>query len=174
MVKINAKLILTIGIVVLTTLVALLGGSIAHSYLYNNIWLASGNEIPECQNPNDNSFACPHSDPEYYHGFFWSNRIMTISILVVGTVFGVKLYRKKTDKVTKKPLVIMLCIIMLIIIMVFSIGHFRTQMYYEGAYDFVMFDCFDERGRGDLHVKIIYQNDTHVIDNKSCKWEKRR
>lgn len=104
MVKMKVKLLLTIGIVVLTTLVALLGGSIAHSYIYNNIWLASGNETPECQTPNDNRFTCPHTDPEYYHGFFWSNRIMTISILVAGTVFGANLYRKRTEKITKNHL----------------------------------------------------------------------
>ena len=81
----------------------------------------------------------------------WSNKIMTISILVAGTVFGVHLYRKKTDNITKKPFFIMLCIIILVIIMVFAIGHLRTQNYYEGAYDFVMFDCFDERGQHPRH-----------------------
>lgn len=163
-----------IGIVVFTTLVALVGGSIAHYHLYNAIWLASGNDTPECMIPNPNPFTCPHTDQEYHDGFDWSNKIMTILILVAGTVFGVKLYRKKTDKVTKKPLVIMLCIIIFVIIMVFAMGHLRTQNYYEGAYDFVMFDCFDERGRGDMHDKIIYQNDTHVIDNKNCQWELRK
>ena len=95
-------LTIVIGIVVFTTIVELMGGSIAHSYLYNNIWLASDNDIPECLTSYDNGFTCPHTDPEYYHGFYWSNKIMTISILVAGTVFGVKLYRKKTEKITKK------------------------------------------------------------------------
>ena len=167
-------LAILIGLVVFTTLVALVGGSIAHSYIYNHIWLASGNDTPKCMTPNDNSFTCPHTDPEYFHGFDWSNKIMAISILVAGTVFGVNLYRKRAEKITKKPLVIMLCIIVLVVIMVFAIGHFRTMSYYEGAYDFVMFDCFDERSRGDLHAKIIYQNDTHVIDNKNCQWELRK
>ena len=167
-------LVVLIGTVVLTTLIALVGGSIAHSHLYNAIWLASGNDTPECLTPNPNVFTCPHTDPEYHDGFDWSNKIMTISILVAGTVFGIKLYRKRVDKVTKKPFLIMLCIIILVIIMVFAIGHLRTQHYYEGAYDSVMFDCFDERGRGDLHAKIVYQNATHVIDNKNCQWELRK
>ena len=168
-------LTIVIGIVVFTTIVELMGGSIAHSYLYNNIWLASDNDTPECLTSYDNGFTCPHTDPEYYHGFYWSNKIMTISILVAGTVFGVKLYRKKTEKITKKPLVIMACVIVLIVIMVFAMGHFRTQSYYEGAYDFVMFDCFEERANAPtLHVKIVYQNATHVIDNKNCQWEIRQ
>ena len=100
--KRSTVLVILIGIVVFTTLVALLGGSIAQSYLYNNIWLANGNETPECLSPYDNSFTCPHTDPEYYHGFYWSNRIMTISILIAGTVFGLNLYRRRTEKITKK------------------------------------------------------------------------
>ena len=172
--KRSITLAVLIGLVVFTTLVALVGGGIAHSHLYNKIWLGNGNDPPECMTPNDNIFTCSHTDPEYYHGFYWSNHLMTISILVAGTVFGAKIYRKKADKITKKPFVIMACIIMLIVIMVFALGHFRTQNYYEGTYDFVMFDCFDERGRGDLHAKIIYQNDTHVIDNKNCQWELRQ
>ena len=65
----------------------------------------------------------------------------------------------------------MACVIVLIVIMVFAMGHFRTQSYYEGAYDFVMFDCFEERANAPtLHVKIVYQNATHVIDNKNCQW----
>ena len=172
--KHSVVLVILIGTVALTTLIALVGGSIAHYHLYNTIWLASGNDIPECMTPNPNVFVCPHTDPEYHNWFDWSNKIVTISILAAGTVFGVNLYRKRVDKITKKPLVIMLCIIVLVIIMVFAIGHFRTQNYYEGAYDFVMSDCFDERGRGDLHAKIIYQNDTHIIDNKNCQWELRK
>ena len=39
-------LVILIGTVVLTTLIALVGGSIAHSHLYNAIWLASGNDTP--------------------------------------------------------------------------------------------------------------------------------
>ena len=168
-------LAILIGIVVFTTLVALVGGSIAHGYLYNKIWLADGNDPPECMTPNDNRFTCPHTDPEYYHGFYWSNHIMTISILIAGSVFGVKLYRIKADRITKKPIVIMACIITLVVIMIFAIGHFRTQGYYEGAYDVVMFDCFDERANvPTLHAKIIYQNATHVIDNKNCRWELRK
>ena len=170
----SVMLVVLIGIVTLTTLIALAGGSIAHYHIYNTLWLASGNDTPECLAPNPNVFTCPHTDQEYHDGFNWSNHIMAILILAAGTVSGVKLYRKKTDRVTIKPFVIMLCIIILIMIMVFSMGHLRTQNYYEGAYDFVMFDCFDERGRGDLHAKIIYQNSTHVIDNKNCQWELRK
>ena len=172
--KRSIMLAILIGFVVFTTLIALVGGSIAHSYLYNKIWIASGNDTPECMTPNPNVFTCAHTDPEYYHGFYWSNHITQFSILIAGIILGIKLCMKKTDKITKKPFIIMVCIIVLVIIMVFAIGYFRAQSYYEGAYDFVMFDCFDERGRGDLHAKIIYQNDTHVIDNKNCQWKLRK
>ena len=168
-------LAILIGFVVFTTFVVLIGGGIAHSHFYNKMWLANGNNPPECMTNYDNSFTCPHTDPEYYHGFYWSNHIMTLSILVGGTVFGIKLYRMKTDKIPKKPIVIMACIIVLVVIMVFTIGHFRTQSYYEDGYDVVMFDCFNERATTpNLHAKIIYQNDTHVIDNKNCQWELRK
>ena len=52
---------------------------------------------------------------------------------------------------------------------------FENSKLHEGAYDFVMFDCFDERATvPNLHAKIIYQNATHVIDNKNCQWELRK
>ena len=168
-------LAILIGSVVFTTMVALIGGSIAHSYLYNNIWLASGNDSPECMTPYANPFACPHTDPEYYHGFFWSSHIMDIIIWTAGIVFGTILYRKKTSSITKKPFIIMACLIVLVVLLIFSIGYFRTLSYYEGAYDFVMFDCFDERAPNPtLHSTIVYQNATHVIDNKNCQWELRK
>ena len=88
-------LVILVMIIIFTTMVALLGGSIAHSYLYNKIWLANGNDPPECMTPNSNVFTCPHTDTKYYHGFYWSNHIMTISILITGIVFGIKFYRKK-------------------------------------------------------------------------------
>ncbi len=156
-------------------MVALLGGSIAHSYLYNKIWLANGNDPPECMTPNSNIFTCPHTDTEYYHGFYWSNHIMTISILITGIVFGIKFYRKETNKIITNSFVLMACVIVLAVILIFTMGHFRTQSYYEGAYDFVMFDCFDERASNpNLHAKIIYQNATHIIDNKNCEWQTRQ
>ena len=69
----------------------------------------------------------------------------------------------------------MACVIVLVLMLVFAMGHFRTQSYYEGAYDFVMFDCFDERTPNpNLHAKIIYQNNTHIIDNKNCEWQTRQ
>ncbi len=98
----KAKLFIIIGIVIFSTIVALVGGGIAHSYLYNKIWISSGNGPPECMTNYDNRFTCPHTDPEYYHGFYWSNKIMTISILIAGTVFGVNLYIKRTEKIIKK------------------------------------------------------------------------
>lgn len=168
----SVLLVLLIVLVVFTTLVALVGGSIAHSYLYNKIWLSSGNESPECMAPYNNIFACPHTDAEYYHGFYWSSHIMDIVIWGAGIVFGMKLYKKKTNDITKKPFIVMVGLIVLVVLLIFSIGHFRTQNYYEGAYDFVMFDCFDERAPvQNMHAVIIYQNNTHVIDNKNCEWE---
>ncbi|MCH9658236.1 hypothetical protein K0U27_06005 [archaeon] len=168
-------LIILIGIIVFTTIVALIGGSIAHSYIYNQIWLADGNDPPECMKSYANHFACPHTDAEYYHGFYWSNHMMDILILTTGIVLGIRLYRKKTNNITKKPFIIMVGLIVLVVLLIFSIGHFRIQSYYEGSYDFVMFDCFDERAPvPTLHAAIIHQNDTHVIDNKNCQWELRQ
>ena len=89
-------------IVIFTTMVVLIGGSILHSSLYNKIWIANGNDPPECMTPNSNVFTCPHTDAEYYHGFYWSNHIMTISILITGIVFGIKFYRKKNKQNHKK------------------------------------------------------------------------
>ena len=167
-------LVILVMIVVFTTLIALVGGGIAHSSLYNKIWLANGNEPPECMTPNDNIFTCHHTDAEYYHGFYWSSHITQFSILIAGIVFGVKLCSKKTDKIPKKSLIIIAIIIVFVVMLVFTLSYLRTQNYYKGAYRFVMFDCFDERGRGDLHAKIIYQNDTHIIDNKNCEWQTRQ
>ena len=168
-------LAILIGLVIFATLAVMIGASIAHSYIYNQLWLADGNDPPECMKMYANTFACPHTDAEYYHGFYWSNHILDIVILTAGIVFGVQLYRKKTSSITKKPFIIMVCLIALVLLLIFSIGHFRTQSYYEGAYDFVMFDCFDERAPNPtLHAAIIYQNDTHVIDNKNCQWELRK
>ena len=66
-------------------------------------------------------------------------------------------------------------LIVLVVLLIFSIGHFRTQSYYEEAYDFVMFDCFDERAPNPtLHAAIVYHNNTHIIDNQNCQWELRR
>ena len=168
-------LAILIGAVIITTLIVLLGASIAHSHIYNQLWLADGNDIPECLKMYTNTFACPHTDAEYYHGFYWSYHIMDIIIWTIAIIVGVKLYRKKTNSITKKPFIIMVGLIVLVVLLIFSIGHFRTLNYYEGAYDFVMFDCFDERAPNPtLHATIVYQNDTHIIDNKNCQWELRR
>ena len=170
----SISLAILIGLVIFTTLVVLLGSSIAHSYIYNQIWLAD-NDTPECMTPYANPFVCPHTDAEYHHGFYWSSHITQFSILIVGAISGIQLYRKKTNSIIKKPFIIMICLIVLVMLMIFSIGHFRTQSYYEGAYDFVMYDCFDERAiNPTLHAKILYQNDTHIIDNKNCQWELRK
>ena len=59
------------------------------------MWLADGNDPPKCMKMYVNTFACPHTDAEYYHGFYWSSHIMDIIIWSAGIVFGVKLYRKK-------------------------------------------------------------------------------
>ena len=173
--KRSIVLIILIGIVVSATLVALVGGSMAHSYLYNKIWLDGGNDPPECMASYVNLFACPHTDAEYYHGFYWSSHIMDIIIWIAGIILGVKLYKRKTDKIRKKHFVIIVGIIVLVVVLIFAIGYANTQIYYEGAYRFVMFDCFDERAPiPTLHAAIIYQNDTHIIDNKNCQWEIRK
>ena len=173
--KRSIMLVILIGIVVFTTMIALVGGGIVHSSLYNKIWLANGNEPPECMTPNDNIFTCSHTDAEYYHGFYWSSHITQFSILIAGIVFGVKLCSKKTYKIPKKSLIIIAIIIVFVVMLVFTLGYLRTQNYYEGAYRFVMFDCFDERAPvPTYHAKIIYQNDTHTIDNKNCEWELRK
>ena len=99
----SVMLAILIGFVIFTTLTALLGASIAHSYLYNQIWLADGNDPPGCMKSYANHFACPHTDAEYYHGFYWSNHMMDILILTAGIVFGIRLYRKKTNSITKNP-----------------------------------------------------------------------
>ncbi len=169
--KRSIMLVILIGIVVFATMVALVGGGIAHSSLYNKIWLANGNDPPECMTPNDNIFTCHHTDAEYYHGFYWSSHITQFSILITGIVLGVKLCRKKTEKLPKKSLLMIAIIIVLVVMLVFTLGHLRTQSYYEGAYRPVMFDCFDERAPNPtLHATIVYQNDTHIIDNKNCQW----
>ena len=168
-------IVILIGLVIFTTLIVLFGANIAHSHIYNQIWLADGNDTPECMKSYANTFACPHTDAEYYHGFYWSSHIMDIIIWSTGIILGVKLYRKKTNSITKKPFIIVAGLIVLVVLLIFSIGHFRTLNYYEGAYDFVMFDCFDERAPNPtLHATIVYQNDTHIIDNKNCQWEIRQ
>ena len=162
-----------IGTVALTTLIVLVGGSMMQSSLYNSIWLASGNDPPECLSLASNAMNCPVTDGEYYHGFYWSNHVTQFSILIAGILLGVKLCRKKTEKIPVRSLVIIACIIALVVTLVFAISYIKTQSYYEWSYDIVMFTCFDERGRPDLRYKIIHQNDTHFIDSKNCEWRER-
>ncbi len=162
-----------IGTVALTTLIVLVGGSMMQSSLYNNLWLASGNDPPECLSLASNDMNCSVTDGEYYHGFYWSSHITQSSILIAGILLGVKLRGRKTEKIPVRLLVIIACIIVLVVVSVFVISYVKTQGYFEWAYDVVMFTCFDERGRPDLRYKIIHQNDTHFIDSKTCEWKER-
>ena len=166
-------LAILIGMVVLTTLIALVGGSMVQSSLYNSIWLASGNDPPECLSLASDAVDCPVTDGQYYHGFYWSNHITQFSILIAGILLGVKLCRKKTEKIPVRLLIIIACIIALVVVLVFVVSYVKTQGHYEWEYDFVMFTCFDERGRRDLPYKITHQNDTHFIDSKNCEWKER-
>jgi hypothetical protein len=88
------RTILLIGVVIFTTFAALFVGGSVTSYLYNIIWLTSGNDTPKClmSVPVEN---CELTDAQYLDGLIlWSN-ITSFSIIVAGAVIGIMLYRRK-------------------------------------------------------------------------------
>ena len=89
--KINFLII--IGIVIFGTFAAMVAGSIASSYLYNKIWLASGNDLSECM-----KFVYVENctlGNEYLEGLDFWGKLVSFGILIIGVVIGVIICKNK-------------------------------------------------------------------------------
>jgi len=89
------RTIVLIGIVSFGTFFALIFGSAASSYIYNETWLANDNEIPECVMSPAVDVNCSQNYDEYLNGLFWWSSFVGSIILAVGSMFAVIIYKKR-------------------------------------------------------------------------------
>jgi hypothetical protein len=87
--------VLLIGMIIVNTFMALIFSADATRYLYNQTWLANGNEIPECLMHAFTVVNCPQTDREYLDGLFWWSNTVEIGILILGTVLSVMTYKRR-------------------------------------------------------------------------------
>ena len=89
------RFLIIVVIVIFATFVALIFGAVATSYLYTKIWLASGNDVPECLKFASNVIHCEQMNNEYIRGLDLWSIFISFSILITSVIVVIKLYIKK-------------------------------------------------------------------------------
>ena len=84
-----------IGIVSFGTFFALIFGGVVFNFVYNENWLANGNEVYQCVYSSSVGKNCSENYDEYLHGLFWWGNFMGIIILIAGSVIATIIYKKR-------------------------------------------------------------------------------